>query len=173
MFRNPLGIRQEISLHIDGNLQSPEIHFFLDGEHLETTEAISFLVFGHSAEFLSEADRDAVLYETSNLQAGLTLLVGHAATQLSQIIQNQLRLDLLEIRGDTQFQEASVTVGTYIRGTNIFVSYETGIDFADERTWDPGRVSFEYQINRFLLLTATQSAANESGLDLIIRLQRR
>jgi autotransporter translocation and assembly factor TamB len=172
MFRNPYGIRQRISLHIDGNLQDPEITFYIDGIQIAETDALALIIFGRGSEYLTQNEEQMVINNASELQIGLTFLIDQFSSQVSQILQNQLGVDLIEIRGDNQWQEASLTVGRYI-GRNLFVSYETDFDFTGFRTMGTDRWNVEYQINRHFFITTTQGDTNENGIDLIFRWQRR
>ena len=164
--------RQVISLHLDGTLQVPEISFYLNGEPIEEVEAMSLIILGRGSEELTAADGQTLENNASVFQEGTMMMLGQITSQLTQLIQDQLHFDLLEIRGDSQWQEASMTIGRYF-GHNLFVSYETDFDISGLRTQGTDRWSAEYQINRYFYLSGTQSAQGDRGIDLIFRRQWR
>lgn len=169
-FRNPYGIRQKITLNISGKAQSPVISFTLDGISIDEKEAISLIVFGRGSELLTQNEEQAVVQNTGELQTATALLAGQLSGQLSQLLQRQLNLDMIEISGDNQWQQASLTVGRYF-GSNLFVSYEKGFDFSDFKALKTDRVNIEYQINRYLFLNTIQGAGKDNGLDLLFKIQ--
>jgi len=167
LFRNQEGVRQRIDLLIEGNLQSPEVSFFLDNEPMDELEAISYIVFGRPLNFLSQNETEAA----ADFNFTTDILMGQLSTQLTQLLQQQLNVDLIEIRGDNQWQQASLTVGRYF-GNNLFVSYEQSFDTNDLRDFGSNVLNVEFKLNRHFYLTTTQSNAYETGIDLIFRWQR-
>ena len=167
LFRNSDGMRQRIDLRIEGQMREPEITFYLDDVQIEELDAISWIVFGRESELITHSDSQS----NTGLQTAADLLSLHLSYQLSQILQNQFPIDLFEIRGDHQWEQASVTLGRYF-GNNLFVSYEQSFDTSDIRDSRGNVLNVEYRINRYFFLSTTQSNEYETGFDVIFRWTR-
>jgi len=90
------------------------------------------------------------------------------STILKDAMQSALKLDVIEIAGADNWNQGSVTIGKYI-GKNLFVSYQ--YTFALDKTTkiiEPQKISIEYQLFKFLSLTATNQDPN-SGFDIIFK----
>ncbi|MDD4155038.1 MAG: translocation/assembly module TamB domain-containing protein [Candidatus Cloacimonetes bacterium] len=170
IFRNPYGIKQTITLNLTGTAKSPTISFSLDNNDIEEKEAISLIVFGRGSEQLTQNEEQAVTQNTDELDTATALLAGQLSGQLSSLLQRQLNLDMIEISGDNQWQQASLTVGRYF-GNNLFVSYEKGFDFSDFKALKTDKINIEYQINKYFFLNTIQGSGKENGIDLIFKIQ--
>jgi translocation and assembly module TamB len=76
-------------------------------------------------------------------------------------------LDVIEIAGEDNWNMGSITIGKYI-SKNLFVSYQ--YTFALDKTTkitEPQKISIEYQLFKFLSLTATNQSP-DSGFDIIV-----
>ena len=170
-FRNIYGIRQKITLSIKGNIETPILTFYLDDQIIDEKDAISLIVFGRGSDLLTRNEEQAVSQNINELQTVTALVAGQLSSQLTQILQKQFNFDLLEIKGENQWQEASFTIGRYF-GNNLFISYEKVFDFTDFKALKTDRLNVEYQINKYLFLNTTQGAGNENGIDLKVKWQK-
>ncbi len=157
---------RNLELTITGRLKNPDVSFELDGTQLEEQDALSYLVFGSSMEQLTDGQRSSISTSTSGMAKSLAL--GQMSEILKDALQSSLNLDVVEIAGEDNWNTGSVTIGKYI-SKNLFVSYQ--FTFAlDKKTKiiEPQKITIEYQLFKFLSLTATNQSPN-SGFDFIFR----
>lgn len=157
---------RNLELAITGRLTNPTISFQLDGSKIEEQDALSYLVFGSSMEQLTDGQRSSINSSTSGMAKNLAL--GQMSGMLRDALQSSLNLDVVEIAGEDNWNTGSVTIGKYI-SKNLFVSYQ--FTFAlDKKTKiiEPQKISIEYQLFKFLSITATNQSPN-SGFDFIFR----
>jgi translocation and assembly module TamB len=171
-FRNALGDKKTITLQMGGNLQSPEIQFYLDDAEILEHEAISYIVFGRTIDEMSSSEEAVV---GSMIQENATAMgYGMLTNQISNMLAQQLRLDMMEIKqagAAEDWQQASITIGRYI-GNNIFISYENSFDFSDLKALDSQKINVEYQLNKNIFFNTTQGSTNQNGFDVIFKWQK-
>lgn len=165
-FRNIERAMSNLQLTISGRLKDPKIAFEMDGVKIEEQDALSVIVFGSTSDQLSAGQRSSITTNTSDIAKNIAL--GQMSTILKDAIQSSLKLDVIEIAGEDNWNSGSVTIGKYI-SKNLFVSYQ--YTFAlDKKTKiiEPQKISIEYQLFKFLSLTATNQSPN-SGFDIIFK----
>lgn len=165
-FRNIENALSSLQLTITGRLKDPKIAFEMDGTKIEEQDALSVLVFGSTSEQLTDGQKSSINTNTTDIAKNIAL--GQMSTILKDAIQSSLKLDVIEIAGEDNWNSGSVTIGKYI-SKNLFVSYQ--YTFALDKTTkiiEPQKVSIEYQLFRFLSLSATNQSPN-SGFDVIFK----
>ncbi|WP_297097461.1 translocation/assembly module TamB domain-containing protein [uncultured Draconibacterium sp.] len=164
-FRNPEKVEQELTVRVSGTASQPEINFALDGNQVSEGDALSYILFGVSMDELTIEQQENV--------SGAGQIAGSAAmsllsSQLTQLLGEKLDVDYIELKGDGDFENATVVVGKYITN-DLFVSYEQRFGETDEKDISKYEVKLEYELFRFLFLQLNNSST-ESGFDVIIKL---
>ena len=155
-----------LELTIKGRLKDPTIAFELDGVKIEEQDAVSFLVFGSSMAQLSDGQRSSISTNSSGIAKNLAF--GQMSSILKDALQSSLKLDVMEIAGEDNWNMGSVTIGKYI-SKNLFISYQYTFALNKKtKIIEPQKISIEYQLFKFLSLTGTNQNPN-SGFDLIFR----
>ena len=165
-FRNIDNALSSLELTITGRLKDPKVAFTMDGVTIEEQDALSVLVFGSTSQQLTDGQKSAINTSTTDIAKNIAL--GQMSTILKDAMQSALKLDVIEIAGADNWNQGSVTIGKYI-GKNLFVSYQ--YTFALDKTTkiiEPQKISIEYQLFKFLSLTATNQDPN-SGFDIIFK----
>jgi autotransporter translocation and assembly factor TamB len=90
------------------------------------------------------------------------------SNHLSQTLGNTLGLDVIDINSLGSLAATSMTVGKYLT-TDLFMSYQRSFGQGPDAT--PGNVTFEYELNRYLLLQLLQGDDRASGFDFIFKYQ--
>ena len=165
-FRNPEEAEQDLTVNITGTANEPEIKFMLDGSKVSEGDALSFILFGKGMNELTIDQQEDV--------AGAGQLAGSAAmavlsSQLTDLLGNKLDVDYIEVKGNGDFDNATVVVGKYITN-DLFVSYEQRFGETDEKDIAKYEVKLEYELFKFLFLQLNNSST-DSGFDVIFKLQ--
>ncbi|MBN2636711.1 MAG: translocation/assembly module TamB domain-containing protein [Prolixibacteraceae bacterium] len=164
-FRNSDRAEQELQVVITGIANNPVINFTLDGNTVSEGDALSYLFFGRGMNELTVEQQENV--------SGVGQLAGNAAmsvlsSQLTDLLGRSLNVDYIEVKGDGDFDNATVVVGKYITN-DLFVSYEQRFGEIDEKEMAKYEVKLEYELFRFLFLQLNNSS-NDSGFDVIFKL---
>lgn len=164
-FRNSDRAAQELQVVISGNATNPTVNFTLDGNSISEGDALSYLFFGRGMNELTIEQQENV--------SGAGQLAGNAAmsvlsSQLTELLGRSLNVDYIEVKGDGDFDNATVVVGKYITN-DLFVSYEQRFGEIDEKDMAKYEVKLEYELFRFLFLQLNNSS-NDSGFDVIFKL---
>ncbi len=157
---------KSLEMIITGRMEDPQIAFAMNGSKLEEQDALSYIVFGCSMAELSDGQESTLDISTSTIAKNVAF--GQMSSVLQDAVQSSLKLDVVEIAGEDNWDAASVTVGKYI-SNNLYMSYQ--YTFAlDKKTkiMEPQKISVEYQFYKFLSLKATNQSPN-SGLDFIYK----
>ena len=165
-FRDYEKTLKSLEMIITGRLKDPQIAFQMNGSKIDEQDALSYIVFGCSMAELSEGQESTLDISTSTIAKNVAF--GQMSSVLQDAVQSSLKLDVVEIAGEDNWDAASVTVGKYINN-NLYMSYQ--YTFAlDKKTKivEPQKISVEYQFFKFLSLKATNQSPN-SGLDLIFK----
>jgi len=165
-FRDYAKNLKSLELIITGRLEDPQIEFQMNGSKIDEQDALSYIVFGCSTAELSEGQESTLDISTSTIAKNVAF--GQMSSVLQDAVQSSLKLDVVEIAGEDNWDAASVTVGKYINN-NLYMSYQ--YTFAlDKKTkiLEPQKISVEYQFYKFLSLKATNQSPN-SGLDFIYK----
>ncbi len=154
-----------LQIQITERMHQPQMTFQLDEEEISEKDAIAYIVFGKSANQLSDSQKSKV-FNSEEFALNMTL------NQLSSIVRESLikstGLDVVEISGEDKWKSSSVTIGKYITN-KFYLSYEKSYVF-DKKTKavNTEKMMLEYQIIRNLILKATNQNSN-SGFDLMIK----
>lgn len=164
-FRNSNRAEQRLSVVISGKATEPAIEFSLDGSRIGEGDALSYILFGRAMNELTIDQQENV--------SGAGQLAGSAAmallsSQLTDLLGSSLNVDYIEVKGNGDFENATVVVGKYITN-DLFVSYEQRFGETDEKDMAKYEVKLEYELFRFLFLQLNNSST-DSGFDLILKL---
>ncbi|WP_158871774.1 translocation/assembly module TamB domain-containing protein [Maribellus comscasis] len=165
-FRNPEEAEQALTLNVTGTANGPEINFALDGSQVSEGDALSYILFGKGMNELTIDQQENV--------SGAGQLAGSAAmavlsSQLTNLLGNSLDVDYIEVKGNGDFDNATVVVGKYITN-NLFVSYQQRFGETNEKDVGKYEVKLEYELFKFLFLQLNNSST-DSGFDVIFKLQ--
>lgn len=165
-FRNQQRVEQNLSVHVSGMAESPEVNFQLDGNSISEGNALSYLLFGKSMNELTINEQDNMA------GAGGGSLAGRAAasiltSQLTNFLGEKLAVDYIEVKSDGGFDNATVVVGKYITN-DLFVSYEQRFGETGEKNISKYEVKLEYELFRFLFFELNNSSRS-SGFDVIFK----
>ncbi|AHW61571.1 translocation and assembly module TamB [Draconibacterium orientale] len=164
-FRSPEKVEMELTVQVSGTASQPEVNFTLDGSPVSEGDALSYILFGVAMNELSIAQQENV--------SGAGQIAGSAAmsvlsSQLTELLGDKLDVDYIELKGDGDFENATVVVGKYITN-DLFVSYEQRFGETDEKDISKYEVKLEYELFRFLFFQLNNSSS-DSGFDVIIKL---
>ena len=163
-----------LRLEVSGYIFTPssrQLNFFLDDEPLETSAAIALLVAGRRGvnALGSGLAADNFGEEEEEKKSAGSFVADFVASQLSQNISKELSLDVLEIKGDDNWEKASIEIGKYLTN-KLFLKIQNVVNFG-RKDGDEGlvtNVTLEYALQRFLLLQATGgSKEGTQGFDII------
>lgn len=115
----------------------------------------------------SQLNGQKSVINASTMDIAKNIALGQMSIILKDAIQSSLKLDVIEIAGEDNWNMGSITIGKYI-SKNLFVSYQ--YTFALDKTTkiiEPQKISIEYQLFKFLSLTATNQSP-DSGFDIIV-----
>ncbi|MGC9341936.1 MAG: translocation/assembly module TamB domain-containing protein [Bacteroidales bacterium] len=157
-FRNSERVEQTLKVFVTGDIEQPKVNFRLDGNSITEGDALSYIMFGKSANELG-------MDQQENLagKAAANLI----SSQISGYLSEKLDVDYIQVNADEGFDNATVVVGKYITN-DLFVSYEQRLGETDEQEISNYEVRLEYELFRFLFIELNNSS-RESGFDLIFK----
>ena len=153
----------DLRLHVTNRMFAPEMKFFLDGDPVEITEALRFLVTGGHGKGGAQSSG---LFATNGGREASGMLAGLLTSQLSRFLMNNQILDVLEVKGDLTGEQASIVLGKYITN-KLFLSLQKAIKLGsnnDEGISD--EVTIEYALSRYLILQAIAGDERTTGFDI-------
>lgn len=165
-FRDKNKNKKILTLIIGGSLNDPDIAFELDGSSIPEADAMAYLLFGQPFDELSYSNQAGV----SNAIPS-RLLTGLISSQLSKSIGSALRLDMIEIDTGDSWQNTGFMVGKYITN-NLFVTYQHRLGDDSNESVSPETITLEYELSRWLFLRLVQGSSKESGVDLILKIEK-
>jgi translocation and assembly module TamB len=171
VFRTPTREKKELNLVVTGTAEVPAIKFTLDGTEVPEGDAVSYIVFGRSLDQLNQSQQSALGQKpgTTGMAAGLASRV--LAGQLAGVLDRTLNLDVIEIKAGEDLEAAAVIIGKYIT-PDLFMSYQRSFGSSRDDDLEPEIVTLEYQLARLIYLQLTEGDADESGFDVILKIER-
>ncbi len=175
VFRGIDRSKKTLKLIVGGQLFNPTMRFTLDGLEISETDAIAYLLFGRSFDLLTQGEKSDLQQGQQQTdmssEAMKQLLSWQIAGQLSNSLRQQLKLDVIEFRGDQNWRQATVVVGKYLTN-DLFISYQRDFDFSRSNAAVPEQVTLEYEILRSLHIQATRSDESRTGFDIIWKYEK-
>lgn len=165
-FRNQQRVEQNLSVHVSGTAESPEVNFQLDENSISEGDAISYILFGKSMNELTIDEQDNIEGAGGGTLAGKAA-ASFLASQLTNFLGEKLAVDYIEVKSDGGFDNATVVVGKYITN-DLFVSYEQRFGETHEKDMAKYEVKLEYELFRFLFFELNNSS-RASGFDVIFK----
>jgi translocation and assembly module TamB len=167
-FRSVDEALRELTLRIGGTMEEPRFSFSLDGQNIEQTNAVSYLLFGRSMDELTHGQKSELSSQTGtvNTTTVQNILAGQLANQLTSELRQQLDLDVIEFRGDQNWRQATVAIGKYLTN-NLYVHYERSFSFKQTNQVVPEQVRLEYRLGHSWFLQAMKGSEKNTGFDLI------
>jgi autotransporter translocation and assembly factor TamB len=130
-------------------------------------------VLGRSLEELTHGQRSDL-----SQQAGFNpgdeasnIMVGLVANQLSRTIGRTLNLDVIEVKGEENWQQATFVVGKYLTN-DLFLRYQKEFGFRQTNELQPDEITLEFEINRRLFLQLTKGSEKTTGFDIILKFEK-
>lgn len=173
IFRDAEREKRTLELQISDKAFSPKLQFTLDDQQIEEADALSYLFFGRGVNELSSGQKSEMAGQEKYLDASAMatgMAVSLLAGQLTQGLENSLKVDYLEIKGEDNWQSGRFVVGKYLT-SDVFVSYEKGFGRAYSDQSGPDLVTLEYNITKFLYLQLSQAQEN-SGFEVIFKFEK-
>lgn len=173
VFRAANTEKKILKLLVSGKALNPNIKFTLDDGEISEGNAIAYLVLGRSLDELTHGERSTLAEESgfSASSAASSILTSLVANQVSKIIGNKLNLDVIEFKGEENWQQATFVIGKYLTN-DLFFSYQKEFNSSRTNEIDPVQITLEYEINRNLFLQLTRGSEKNTGFDLIFKLQK-
>jgi autotransporter translocation and assembly factor TamB len=106
--------------------------------------------------------------KSSNEDLAKTLAGNLVAAQLQNSIGNALGMDVIEIKGENSWKQASLTAGKYLTD-DLYVSYEKGFGNSEMGEVNPSIVTLEYGILEFLFFQLVEGNDKTAGFDFIFK----
>ncbi|MDZ7764983.1 MAG: translocation/assembly module TamB domain-containing protein [Melioribacteraceae bacterium] len=159
-------LKQTLQISVHGAADDPKLAFSLDGSEISEGDAISYIAFGKSLGQLTQGERSNV--ENQEQSIAKTLAGNFLAAQVSSSLGDALGLDVIEIRGDENWQRATLTAGKYITD-DLYVSYERGFGGTEANEVSPRIVTAEYELTTFLFLQLVEGNDKSAGFDVILK----
>jgi translocation and assembly module TamB len=164
-FRNPSRERETININVTNTVRDPKIIFTHQDELISEKDAISYILFGIKMESLTQSQQTEV---TGNENVLANAVTGMLASQISSKLGNTIGLDVFEITGEENWESASLTAGKYLT-TDLFVSYERDIPLGNSNETEINKLSFEYELFKFLFFQLVGGNSKETGINFIIK----
>ncbi|MCI0494690.1 translocation/assembly module TamB domain-containing protein [candidate division KSB1 bacterium] len=165
--------KKTLTLEVTGKALTPKLKFTLDDNEVSEGDAVSYLVLGRSLEELTHGQRSDL-----SQQAGFNpgdeasnIMVGLVANQLSRTIGRTLNLDVIEVKGEENWQQATFVVGKYLTN-DLFFRYQTEFGFRQTNELQPDEITLEYEINRRLFLQLTKGSEKTTGFDIVLKFEK-
>ena len=165
--------KKTLTLQATGKAMTPKLQFSLDDVQISEGDAISYLLLGRSLEELTHGQRSEL-----NQQAGFNptnqasnIMVGLVAGQLSKTIGKTLNLDVIEVKGEENWQQATFVVGKYLTN-DLFLRYQKEFGFRQTNELQPDEIILEYEINRRIFLQLTKGSEKTTGFDVILKFEK-
>ncbi len=165
--------KKTLSLEVTGKALTPKLKFTLDDNEISEGDAVSYLLLGRSLEELTHGQRSEL-----NRQAGFNpgsqagnIMVGLVAGQLSKTIGRTLNLDVIEVKGEENWQQATFVVGKYLTN-DLFLSYQKEFGFRQTNELQPDEITLEYELNRRIFLQLTKGSETTTGFDIILKFEK-
>jgi autotransporter translocation and assembly factor TamB len=161
-FRDAFREMSELRMDISGSASSPILRFTKNDEPVSESDAVSYVLFGHSASELSQGERNVV--GNSTLDMAGNMLASRVTNQLGAA----LGFDVVELQGEDNWSRGTFTAGKYLTD-DLFVSYTKGFGEGDDNDINTETITLEYELTPFLILRLTEGTSRHSGIDLIFR----
>jgi len=165
--------KKRLLLEIAGTVNEPQIQFYLDDRALSEGDALSYIVFGRGMNQLSYSEQNAISQSGDKSGQGKRLarqvFTNLLTDKLTSALGDQFKLDVIEIKAEGDWTNASFVVGKYLTN-DLFVRYQKEVGRAaegDEAAEDI--VTLEYQLTRFLFLQLKEGSQETSDFDIIFR----
>jgi autotransporter translocation and assembly factor TamB len=163
--------REKKSLHlsITDKLSERKFIYKLDGQQIDETEAIAYLLFGQSMNSTS-GGQQSVVSDQANIIA-MNMASQLVSQQLAQSLGDPLALDYIEVKAQDNWRSASFVVGKYLTN-DLYLSYERNFGETGDSDTVPEIITMEYELTRQLFLQLMTGSEKISGFDIIYKFER-
>ncbi|WP_291859154.1 translocation/assembly module TamB domain-containing protein [Marinilabilia sp.] len=166
-FRGKDKQKNELIMKAAGTAFEPTLSFTLNGTTITERDAMAYLIFNQSFDELSFGNQQGV---SGNVPSAM--LSGLVSSQLTKTIGNTFNLDMVEVKAGDNWESATFMVGKYITN-NLFVTYQRGFGENEDESLTPQTITLEYEVTRNLFLRLTQGDVKESGVDVILKFEKK
>lgn len=163
--------KKTLTLQISGDALEPKLNFTIDNDAITEGDAISYLFFGRSLDELTHGKKAGATGETDEAQVAQDLAAALLSAEISKALGKTFNLDVLEVKAQQSWQQASFVVGKYITN-DLFVSYQK--EFGDPKSNEvaPELITLEYEVTPFLFLQLINGDDKQTGYDIIFKFER-
>ena len=166
-FRGKDKQKNELIMKAAGTAFEPALSFTLNGSSITERDAMAYLIFNQSFDELSFGNQQGV---SGNVPSAM--LSGLVSSQLTKTIGNTFNLDMVEVQAGDDWESATFMVGKYITN-NLFVTYQRGFGENEDESLTPQTITLEYEVTRNLFLRLTQGDVKDSGVDVILKFEKK
>ncbi|SFE21572.1 translocation/assembly module TamB domain-containing protein [Thermophagus xiamenensis] len=159
--------KKELIMTVSGTAFEPKLLFTLNGTEVSERDAMAYLIFNQSFDELSFGSKEGL-----SVNLPTAMLSGLVSAQLTKTIGEKFNVDMLEIQAGDDWESATFMVGKYI-SNNLFVTYQRGFGVNEDGALFHQTVSLEYEIIRNLLIRLTQGDFKDSGIDVILKFEKK
>jgi autotransporter translocation and assembly factor TamB len=160
--------KKDLILKVTGDLKTPIIKFYVDNSEISQEDAISIVLFGRRKDELSYASQADISGSDMQNTAAMGIVSNIISDRLSRSVGDDLKLDVIEVNAQDNWQSANFVIGKYIT-EDIFVTYKREFGQNKDNSIVPETISLEYEITKFLYLQLIQGDPKESGTDLFFK----
>jgi autotransporter translocation and assembly factor TamB len=164
------GNKNILMVNISGKLRSPIIQFTYNDAHITEADGFSYLVFGKSLDELSYGEKKQI-DQTSGKKMAIKLFADQLIARVTNSIQSELELDVMEIKGSDNGSQASLMVGKYLTN-ELFISYQNEFSFGRSRNVAPQQITLDYELKKNFSLEAVSGSGKTTGLNLVWKYQK-
>ena len=127
------------------------------------------LTYGERTE-LSGSDNTANAGNNGTSKSSLAsgVLASVISSQLSKTLGNELKVDVFDVKAQSDWKAATFVVGKYITN-DLFVSYERAIGDVEDNDIAQQVVTLEYELTKIIYLQLIEGDAKASGFDIIFK----
>jgi len=159
--------KKELIMNVSGTAFDPQVLFTINGTELSERDAMAYLIFNQSFDELSFGNKGGL-----SMNLPTAMLSGMVSAQLTKTLGNRFKLDMVEVQAGDDWESATFMVGKYI-SNNLFVTYQRGFGVNEDGALFHQTVSLEYELIRNLFIRLTQGDFKDSGIDVILKFEKK
>ena len=160
--------KKTLVLKVSGDLRNPVISFLENNSEITQDDAISIILFNRKKDELNFSSQADMASSDIQSAAAMGLVSNLVSDRLSRKLGDDLKLDVIEINAQDNWQGANFIVGKYITN-DIFVTYKREFGQSTDNEIVPETISLEYEITKFLFFQMLQGDPKHSGIDLLFK----
>lgn len=160
--------KKTLTLKISGDLNNLIINFLENNAEISQEDAISIILFNRKKDELNFSSQTDMASSDIQSSAAMGIVSNLVSDRLSRKLGDNLKLDVIEVNAQDNWQSANFIVGKYITN-DIFVTYKREFGQSTDNEIVPETISLEYEITKFLFFQMLQGDPKHSGIDLLFK----